>query len=72
MPEPPAPHSSKLQQVVVDMDQLSSSPEAAAAFRGADAVFCALGTTRGVRGLSVPVVLRATQQAAGKSCAAGA
>lgn len=50
VPEPPGNHGNKLQQVVVDMDQLSSSPEAAAAFRGADAVFCALGTTRAVAG----------------------
>lgn len=38
----------KLKQVVVDMDHLES--EAQGAFEGADAVFCALGTTRGVAG----------------------
>jgi hypothetical protein len=36
----------KLQQHVVNMDNLQT--EAAAAFQGVDAVFCALGTTRSV------------------------
>ncbi|WIA44601.1 hypothetical protein OEZ86_007319 [Tetradesmus obliquus] len=38
------PGTSKLQQVVVNMDALQS--EAAGSFAGVDAVFCALGTTR--------------------------
>jgi hypothetical protein len=40
------PGASKLQQVVVDMDALAA--EAGSSFRGVDAVFCALGTTRAV------------------------
>lgn len=50
--EVPASYSgwdpAKLKQVVVDMDNLEA--EAADAFRGADAAFCALGTTRAAAG----------------------
>ena len=49
--EPPAKYRSqpgfdagKLRQVVLDMDRLEE--EGAAAFAGADSVFCCLGTTR--------------------------
>jgi hypothetical protein len=39
-----------LLQVVLNLDNLQSDPQAAAAFKGVDAVFCALGTTRAVSG----------------------
>ena len=38
----------KLEQTVIGMDKLST--EAAPAFKGADACFCTLGTTRGDAG----------------------
>ncbi|KAF8055279.1 HTATIP2 [Scenedesmus sp. PABB004] len=43
-----APGAAKLTQVVVDMDRLEA--EAGRHFAGVDAVFCALGTTRGDAG----------------------
>lgn len=48
-PDDDQPRSAAVHHVKLDLDQLGS-PEAAAAFQGADAVFCALGTTRGVAG----------------------
>jgi len=37
-----------LSQVVVNLDNIQTDPQAQAAFSGVDAVFCALGTTRAV------------------------
>lgn len=46
-PNLPPDHAAKLRQVIVDLDMLAQQHEA---FAGADAVFCALGTTRKAAG----------------------
>jgi uncharacterized BrkB/YihY/UPF0761 family membrane protein len=68
---------STLPQVVLNLDNLQSDPEAAAAFKGVDAVFCALGTTRAVSSLCVYVCFWAGEwweysQAAAAAAAAAA
>lgn len=50
----PAPPAAAVKHVTLDLAALESSEAAAAALAGADAVFCALGTTRAVRRPAVP------------------
>jgi len=47
-PDDGQPRPAGVKHIKLDLDALGGSPEAAAALAGADAVFCALGTTRGV------------------------
>jgi hypothetical protein len=62
-----------LVQVVLNLDELSTDPQAAAALKGADAVFCALGTTRVVSrhssGMWGNLVVIASRIAGLRSCA---